>query len=172
MINPSPVYSYSKSKGAFAGITLEGTVIITRAKANEELYGKSATPADILSGKISRPAIAEPLYRMLDIKFGEFKKHTAMIGSNGTLAEEEQEYSVKTVAKLQDKAMSRAPPPIAAKPGKKFVALYEFVGQQKGDLGFSEGEILTVTSEKGDWFEGRNSRGEKGVFPGNYVQLC
>ena len=163
MINPSPVYSYSKSKGAFAGITLEGTVIITRSKANEELYGKSATPAHILSGKIAKPAIADPLYRMLDLKFSEFKKHS-VTDSNGTLAEEPEE----VYRSIQVKPKG---PPIAPKPMKKFVALYDFVGEQDGDLGFVEGEILTVTSQKGEWFEGRNSKGQRGVFPANYVQL-
>ena len=169
LINPSPVYSYSKSKGAFAGITLEGTVIITRSKANEEVYGRNATPRDILSGKISRPAIADPLYRMLDLKFSEFKKSAPVTDSNGTLAEHEP--AVETIRNIQrNYKAKKGPPPVAPKPVSKMVALYDFEGQQVGDLGFVEGEIITVTSQKGEWFQGYNSKGEMGTFPGNYVQ--
>lgn len=43
------IYSYSRSKGVFAGISLDGTVISTDQKANEAYYGHAAvTPANIL----------------------------------------------------------------------------------------------------------------------------
>ena len=47
------VYSYSRSQGLFAGISLEGTAIVARDEANAEYYGKSVTPADILSGRVN-----------------------------------------------------------------------------------------------------------------------
>ncbi|CEQ41595.1 SPOSA6832_03331, partial [Sporobolomyces salmonicolor] len=33
ILNPAPVFTYSKSKGLFAGVSLEGTVLIERASA-------------------------------------------------------------------------------------------------------------------------------------------
>lgn len=35
LINPSPIFTYSKSKGLFAGVSLEGTVLIERKDANQ-----------------------------------------------------------------------------------------------------------------------------------------
>jgi lipid-binding SYLF domain-containing protein len=42
------VISYTRSKGAYAGISLEGAVIATRDKWNKTYYGKTVTPSDIL----------------------------------------------------------------------------------------------------------------------------
>jgi lipid-binding SYLF domain-containing protein len=33
LINPAPIFTYSKSKGLFAGMSLEGTVLIERVSA-------------------------------------------------------------------------------------------------------------------------------------------
>jgi lipid-binding SYLF domain-containing protein len=46
----APVYSYNRSKGLFAGVSVTGTVIVTRNGANEQYYGRKVTPADTLSG--------------------------------------------------------------------------------------------------------------------------
>eukprot|EP00842_Homolaphlyctis_polyrhiza_P005636 jgi/Hompol1/6073/HPOL_002754-RA len=66
VVDMAPIYSYSKSKGLFAGVSIEGTVIITRKEANRAMYGKNVTPAELLSGKAPAPPQAEPLYRMLN----------------------------------------------------------------------------------------------------------
>ena len=42
------IFSFSRSKGAFAGIALDGAVISTRDKWNNAYYGKAVTPVDIL----------------------------------------------------------------------------------------------------------------------------
>lgn len=55
------IYTYSRSQGIFAGISLEGTVVATRYQANEEFYGKPVYPADILSGAVKPPSGAQKL---------------------------------------------------------------------------------------------------------------
>ena len=55
------VYTYSRSQGIFAGVSLEGTGIATRYEANEEYYGKPVYVADILEGKELPPAGAQKL---------------------------------------------------------------------------------------------------------------
>jgi len=48
---------YSKAKGAFAGLAVEGSVIDVRENLNAAFYGKPATPVDILVSKtVSNPA--------------------------------------------------------------------------------------------------------------------
>ena len=42
------IYSYAKSKGLFAGISLEGSRLAPSKKANEEYYGTTVSPADML----------------------------------------------------------------------------------------------------------------------------
>lgn len=55
------VYTYSRSQGIFAGISLEGAVLATRYEANEEYYNKPVYTADILEGKVTPPAGAQKL---------------------------------------------------------------------------------------------------------------
>lgn len=55
------VYTYSRSQGLFAGVSLEGTVIAARSDANEQYYGRAVTPQEILAGKAKPPAGAAKL---------------------------------------------------------------------------------------------------------------
>jgi len=59
------VYTYSRSQGLFAGVSLEGTVIGTRNDANAEYYGRRVTPEEILSGKVPPPPGARRLVQVL-----------------------------------------------------------------------------------------------------------
>jgi SH3 domain-containing YSC84-like protein 1 len=59
------IYTYSRSQGLFAGVSLEGTVIATRDEANAEYYGKPVEAKDILSGKVEPPAGAQKLRQVL-----------------------------------------------------------------------------------------------------------
>ena len=50
------VLSYARSKGAFAGISLDGAVVKTKDKFNEAYYGQAVSPTDILIRKtVSNP---------------------------------------------------------------------------------------------------------------------
>ena len=60
------VFSYSKTKGLFAGVSLEGSAIIERRDANEKLYGRRWTARELLSGQVPVPPAAEPLLRVLN----------------------------------------------------------------------------------------------------------
>ncbi|GER40438.1 zinc finger family protein [Striga asiatica] len=59
-------YTYSCSKGAFVGVSLEGNVVATRMDTNLRFYGDPyLTTADILLGTVERPKAAELLYSAL-----------------------------------------------------------------------------------------------------------
>jgi hypothetical protein len=60
------IFSYSKTKGLFAGVSLEGSGMIERRDANEKLYGRRWTAREILSGQVQPPPAAEPLMRVLN----------------------------------------------------------------------------------------------------------
>lgn len=60
------VYTYSRSQGLFAGVSLEGTVLVSRDDTNAQYYGRKAvTPAQILSGQVKPPKGAEGLIKAL-----------------------------------------------------------------------------------------------------------
>jgi lipid-binding SYLF domain-containing protein len=62
------IYSYSRSRGLFAGISLEGSSLQVDDKSNAAYYGKEAIlPSDIISGKdVKTPVEAEKLKKSLD----------------------------------------------------------------------------------------------------------
>jgi lipid-binding SYLF domain-containing protein len=55
------IYTYSRTKGLFAGVSLEGAVIVARQNLNDEYYGRKVTPAEILTGHVTPPAGASQL---------------------------------------------------------------------------------------------------------------
>lgn len=66
-------YTYSCSKGAFVGVSLEGNIVATRLETNLHFYGDPyLTTADILLGSIDRPKAAEPLYSALEDVYSKF----------------------------------------------------------------------------------------------------
>ncbi|KAH9991194.1 DUF500-domain-containing protein [Xylariaceae sp. FL0662B] len=60
------IFSYSKTKGLFAGVSLEGSGIVERRDANEKLYGQRYTAAQLLSGAVRPPPQASPLMSVLN----------------------------------------------------------------------------------------------------------
>ena len=60
------IFSYSKTKGLFAGVSLEGSMLVERKDANEKLYNGRVTARQLLSGTIRPPASSEPLMRVLN----------------------------------------------------------------------------------------------------------
>ncbi|KAG5294168.1 DUF500 domain-containing protein [Histoplasma ohiense] len=59
------VFSYSKTKGLFAGVSLEGSVLVERKDANERLYNSKVSARQLLEGSIRPPPAAEPLMLVL-----------------------------------------------------------------------------------------------------------
>ncbi len=52
------VYSYSRNRGLFAGVALDGSILNIDSKSNKGLYGKTAPAADIIAGTITTDADA------------------------------------------------------------------------------------------------------------------
>ncbi|CEG77992.1 hypothetical protein RMATCC62417_12661 [Rhizopus microsporus] len=61
----APVFSYTKSKGLFAGMSIEGTGLIELQKANAKFYGRPVRANAILKGEVQPPAEAKVLYDMI-----------------------------------------------------------------------------------------------------------
>ena len=48
----APIFNYLKSRGFYAGVQIDGTVIIERGDENERFYGQKLKVADILAGNV------------------------------------------------------------------------------------------------------------------------
>lgn len=63
------ILSYSRNKGLFAGISLEGSTLRSDGSANTKLYGKKLTAREIIvEHKVAVPACARQLVALLDSK--------------------------------------------------------------------------------------------------------
>ena len=63
------ILSYSRTKGLFAGISLEGSTLRSDGSANEKLYSQKLSAKDVIQrGKVKTPACARELVGLLDRK--------------------------------------------------------------------------------------------------------
>ena len=63
------ILSYSRNKGLFAGVSLEGSTLRSDGSANEKLYGRRLTAKEIIrGGKVGIPGSAQQLVSLLDRK--------------------------------------------------------------------------------------------------------
>jgi lipid-binding SYLF domain-containing protein len=61
------ILSYSRSRGIFGGIDINGSAITTDADTNMELYGKKMSNREISETKMPVPAAAKPLIHELNM---------------------------------------------------------------------------------------------------------
>ena len=60
------MYSYSKTRGLFGGVSIEGSVIVERQDANAQAYRTDVTAKQLLSGAIPPPEWASSLVKTLE----------------------------------------------------------------------------------------------------------
>src|SRR5271155_944498 len=69
VVMQAEILSYSRNKGLFAGISLEGSTLRSDGSANEKLYGRKLTAKEIIvDHKVAIPACAKDLVSLLDTK--------------------------------------------------------------------------------------------------------
>jgi lipid-binding SYLF domain-containing protein len=57
------ILSYSRSKGVFVGVSLDGAVVQADKSGDKAMYGDDVDRHNILNGKVAVPASARPLLR-------------------------------------------------------------------------------------------------------------
>jgi lipid-binding SYLF domain-containing protein len=70
----SPVLAYSRSKGIFAGISLDGSVVSIDKDANRVVYARDIPAKEILSGTVHKNEIVMPFMRVLE-QYSPVRKH-------------------------------------------------------------------------------------------------
>jgi SH3 domain-containing YSC84-like protein 1 len=69
VVMKAEILSYSRNKGLFAGVSLEGSTLRSDGSANEKLYGQRLDAKDIIrEGKVKNPPCASELVGLLDKK--------------------------------------------------------------------------------------------------------
>jgi len=69
IVMDAEILSYSRNKGLFAGVSLEGSTLRSDGSANEKLYGRRLSAKEIIrQGKVGIPAPARELVSLLDAK--------------------------------------------------------------------------------------------------------
>jgi SH3 domain-containing YSC84-like protein 1 len=69
VVMSAEILSYSRNKGLFAGVSLEGSTLRSDGSANEKLYGSKVSARDIIrGGKVKAPASAAELIGLLNQK--------------------------------------------------------------------------------------------------------
>jgi SH3 domain-containing YSC84-like protein 1 len=71
------VLTYSRARGIFAGIDLNGSVITQDKDETRVLYGKFVPFEEILSGKVAPPRMTEPFLASVRKYAGEAKEHAS-----------------------------------------------------------------------------------------------
>lgn len=65
------ILSYSRSRGLFAGISLQGSKISIDHKADAAFYGKAIRPAEIIEGKRGNPEAGQKFLREVSKAMGD-----------------------------------------------------------------------------------------------------
>src|SRR6201997_581933 len=69
VVMKAEILSYSRSKGLFAGVSLEGSTLRSDGSANEKLYRQKVSAKDIIrGGKVKAPPSAQELIALLNRK--------------------------------------------------------------------------------------------------------
>jgi len=67
LVMRAEVLTYSRSRGLFAGVSLEGSTLRSDGSANRKLYGRSLSAREIVrQGKVGTPAAGRELIALLD----------------------------------------------------------------------------------------------------------
>jgi SH3 domain-containing YSC84-like protein 1 len=69
IVMQAEILSYSRNRGLFAGVSLEGSTLRSDGSANEKLYKRKLSAKEIIrEGKVGIPACAHQLVSLLDTK--------------------------------------------------------------------------------------------------------
>lgn len=69
------IFSYSKTKGLFAGVSLEGSMLVERKDANEKMYQSRVSASQLLTGNIRPPPSTDALMRVLNSRAFQGNAH-------------------------------------------------------------------------------------------------
>ncbi|XP_066569377.1 SH3 domain-containing YSC84-like protein 1 isoform X2 [Amia ocellicauda] len=170
------VFTYCKSRGLFAGVSLEGSYLIERKETNKKFYFQDIRASSILNGEVEPPAAANDLYEILESYTEKYttdwqNKHMRASSKMTNKPPERPPSRPPSRPQSQRAAMIYTPEGRSSGAQQVVTAMHPFEGQQPGDLSFNVGDRITVinkTDSQYDWWEGQLG-GKVGIFPANFV---
>ncbi|XP_070813969.1 SH3 domain-containing YSC84-like protein 1 [Chaetodon trifascialis] len=190
------VFTYCRSRGLFAGISLEGSYLIERKETNRKFYSQDIRASAILNGDVSPPSECSDLYHILDAYAEAYTadwtsknmrpksshppsrppappQQRAATGYEQPAAGKGSKNALYPSISVYKSETSAGGPSVGGACGQLVVtAIHPFTGQQAGDLSFAPGDRITVitkTDSQYDWWEGQLADGQVGIFPANFV---
>ncbi|XP_014678112.1 PREDICTED: SH3 domain-containing YSC84-like protein 1 [Priapulus caudatus] len=161
--NTAAVYTYSRSKDLFLGISLEGSMLVERKDCNEKFYHRKIRSREILVGGVDVPAEAEVLYAAIDSHMTTAEQYVV---SEAKRRAKKGSAKIRRQCFLQD-AETESNTALVVR------AVSDFTGQMPYDLSFRRRgnliNLLTQTQYDFDWWEAE-LHGRIGTFPANYVK--
>jgi SH3 domain-containing YSC84-like protein 1 len=126
------------------------------------MYRQEVTAKQLLNGTIPPPEQAQVLYIALDAKFGG----SSTMYNDQPMYGDQYEYSNSRAERFAPYQQSyqgtgpRSDSAVDKAPREKNIAraMYDFAGEQKGDLSFERGDIIHIvkrSSSQNDWWTGR-----------------
>ncbi|KIP11897.1 hypothetical protein PHLGIDRAFT_124552 [Phlebiopsis gigantea 11061_1 CR5-6] len=132
------MYSYSKTRGLFGGVSLEGSVIMERSDANAQAYRSNVTAKMLLSGSVEPPEWAQPLVKTLDAC-------TGMPGNRQWVHELNRDRDDSYMFGSMESPRGEAPPPNESRAKRR-----PTLGNRKSSVG-SYFDFSEDTSPHQDW---------------------
>jgi lipid-binding SYLF domain-containing protein len=68
IVMQAEILTYSRARGLFAGVSLEGSTLRSDGDANERLYGRKVDAREIVQGGVPLPSTARPLVDLLNAR--------------------------------------------------------------------------------------------------------
>ena len=68
IVMQAEILTYSRARGLFAGVSLEGSTLRSDGDANERLYGRKIEAREIVRGAVPMPSDARPLINLLNAR--------------------------------------------------------------------------------------------------------
>ncbi|XP_036398734.1 SH3 domain-containing YSC84-like protein 1 isoform X2 [Megalops cyprinoides] len=183
------VFTYCKSRGLFAGVSLEGSYLIERKETNRKFYSQDIRAFSILNGEVEPPPAAQDLYTILEDYTEKYTSEWQRKNLRQSTKNSEPPSRPRAPAKPPTPSLRAEDvrpsvyPSISSLKSESAVlsrgasgplvvtAVHPFVAQQPGDLSFNAGDRITVitkTDSHYDWWEGQ-LQGQVGIFPANFV---
>ncbi|NXT47399.1 SH3Y1 protein, partial [Pluvianellus socialis] len=184
------VYTYCKSRGLFAGVSLEGTCLIERKETNRKFYGQDIRASAILLGDVPFPTQADDLYETL-ASFTEVYENEEQKNNPGKAVREQRRVCAPLfywkwrgffISSLYAKINYFGVFVTAFYYHSRILYLRTYCMCSLSFpfclISFTSGDswtgdkitVTTKTDSQFDWWEGRIG-GQTGIFPANYVAI-
>uniref|UniRef100_A0A8C9ZTW8 SH3 domain-containing YSC84-like protein 1 n=1 Tax=Sander lucioperca TaxID=283035 RepID=A0A8C9ZTW8_SANLU len=173
------IFTYCRSRGLFAGISLEGSGLIERKETNRKFYSQDIRASAILNGDVEPPSECYDLYHILESYTDAYtadwtNKNIRPRGKRSQPPPVDRSQPPPTKNALYPSiSVYKSETSGGGASGQLVVtAIHPFSGQQPGDLSFVPGDRITVitkTDSEYDWWEGRLEDGTVGIFPANFA---